>query len=168
MIVTDMAELRRPNYPVDPLEAEEIIRLLEMELSASVRQGVGLAAPQIGVRRRVAIVRTGNHSIDLVNPVLVDREHAILVRGEGCLSLPNILADTWRFDEILFRCDRNPAGVVATGIEALAVQHEVDHLDGILMVDRALRRGVGRNEPCPCGKRTEEGKPVKYKKCHGF
>jgi peptide deformylase len=167
MIITDRDVLRIPNDPVSRDEADGIITLLERELIASQRPGIGLAAPQIGIHKRVAIVRTKSHSIDLVNPVVLDSEHGILVRNEGCLSLPGISVDTWRFGEIFFRCDRNLAGVVATGLEALAVQHEVDHLDGILMTDRSSARGVGRNEPCPCGKRTSDGKPIKYKKCHG-
>jgi peptide deformylase len=167
MITTDTTDLRRPNEPATADEAERIVRLLEGELKASPRPGVGLAAPQIGIHKRVAIVRTRDHSIDLVNPVLVDREHALLVRGEGCLSMPGLSADTWRFDEIFVRCDRNPAGIVATGLEAVAIQHEMDHLDGILMVDRAKKNDVGRNDPCPCGAKTTDGKPVKFKRCHG-
>jgi len=167
MITIDTTDLRRPNEPATADEAGSIVRLLEDELKASPRPGVGLAAPQIGIHKRVAIVRTRDHSIDLVNPVLVDREHALLVRGEGCLSMPDVSADTWRFDEIFVRCDRNPAGIVATGLEALAIQHEMDHLDGILMVDRAKRNDVGRNDPCPCGAKTPDGKPVKFKRCHG-
>lgn len=167
MIVTDREELRKPNGPALPGEALEIIGLLERELAASPRPGIGLAAPQVGVHKRVAIIRTKDHSMDLVNPVMVDREHGVLVRSEGCLSMPGVSVDTWRFGEVFFRCDGNPAGVVATGLEALAVQHEMDHLDGILMTDRAMGRKTGPNEPCPCGALRPDGKPVKFKKCHG-
>lgn len=167
MIVTDLIELRKPNKPATLEEAAEIVHHLERELAASARPGIGLAAPQIGIHKRVAIVRTSAHSIDLVNPVVLNREHSILVHNEGCLSIPGVSVDTWRFDEVLFKCDVCPAGVVVTGLEALAVQHEVDHLDGILMMDRAAGRSIGRNEPCPCGARKEDGRPVKFKHCHG-
>jgi len=167
MIVTDQAELRKPNELASSDEAIGIITKLEHELATSSRLGIGLAAPQIGVHKRVAIIRTKEHLIDLVNPIIFDMEHGILVKNEGCLSMPGMSVDTWRFSEILFRCDGNPAGVVATGLEAVAIQHEIDHLDCMLMVDRAIRGGVGRNDPCPCGKHTDTGKPVKFKKCHG-
>lgn len=167
MITTDTVDLRRPNESATLEEAEKILHLLEEELKTSPRPGVGLAAPQIGIHKRVAIVRTKEHSIDLVNPVLVDRDHALLVKGEGCLSLPGVSVDTWRFDEIFVKCDRNPAGLVATGLEAVAIQHEMDHLDGILMVDRAKKNSVGRNDPCPCGAKNPDGKPLKFKRCHG-
>lgn len=167
MILTDREDLRRLNEPATAEEAVAIIGRLEEELRASPRAGIGLAAPQIGIHKRVAIIRTHDHSVDLVNPVILDRERAIMVRGEGCLSLPGVSANTWRFDEILVACDNHPAGLAATGLEAVAMQHEIDHLDGILMVDRAGGSGVGRNDPCPCGAKTSDGRPVKFKRCHG-
>lgn len=167
MIVTDIGELKLPNTPAAPDEAREIIRALEIELASSQRAGVGLAAPQIGIRRRVAIIRTKGASMDLVNPVVVDKERSIVVRGEGCLSLPGMSVDTWRFDEVFVKCDANPAGFVATGLEAVVVQHEIDHLDGILMTDRSTSIRIGRNDPCPCGAKTPDGKPMKFKRCHG-
>jgi peptide deformylase len=167
MIVTDAIELRKGNGPAAAEEIDGIIRLLEEELRASPRTGIGLAAPQIGIHKRVAIVRTKSHSLDLVNPTILSRERPVFVRGEGCLSVPDKVVDTCRFEEVFFRCDRNPAGVVATGIEALAVQHEIDHLDGVLMMERAVPKGIGRNDPCPCGAVRDDGKPVKFKRCHG-
>lgn len=167
MIVTDSAELRKWNEPAAVDEVDGIVRLLEEELRASLRSGIGLAAPQIGIHKRVAIVRTKNHSLDLVNPVVISRERPAFVKSEGCLSLPGILVDTCRFEEVFFRCDRNPDGAVATGLEALAVQHEIDHLDGVLMIDRAIPKNIGRNDPCPCGALRHDGKPVKFKRCHG-
>lgn len=167
MIVTDIAELKRRNEDALPGEADEIILKLEAELKASPRPGIGLAAPQIGIHKRIAIIRTKDHSIDLVNPVMVERERGIIVKGEGCLSLPGVSADTWRFDEVFVKCDRNTAGLEATGLEAVAIQHEMDHLDGVLLTDRAAMRNAGRNDPCPCGLVDREGKPVKFKRCHG-
>jgi peptide deformylase len=161
MIITDIESLRKQNDPAVNNEIDEIIHLLERELKASPRRGVGLSAPQIGIHKRVAIVRTENHSVDLVNPVILERERPIIVSGEGCLSLPGMSANTCRFDEVVIKCDRNPGGLVATGLESLVMQHEVDHLRGILMIDRTAKGRVGRNDPCPCGK------TVKFKRCHG-
>jgi len=166
MIVTDIAELKLANSEAEPGEAAETVRLLERELKASPRPGIGLAAPQIGIHKRVAIVRTANASIDLVNPRIINKERGILVKGEACLSLPGISADTMRFDEVLVECG-NGSSFVATGFEAIVVQHEIDHLDGVLITDRAAMRNTGRNDPCPCGAKGPEGKPVKFKRCHG-
>jgi len=160
MIITDIVELKLPNKNATIEEAEKIIKLLEQELKSSPRHGVGLAAPQIGIHKRIAIIRTGKYSLDLVNPIIVDREHGMLVKGEGCLSFPNVALNTWRFDEVLVKCDKNPAGVVITGLEAVAVLHETDHCDSVLITDRAAMQKVGRNDLCPCG----SGK--KFKKCH--
>jgi len=161
MIITDIEVLRKPSEQASADEADGIIRLLEDELRASPRGGIGLAAPQIGVRKQVAIIRTENHSVDLVNPVIADRGQAFVFRNEGCLSLPGVSVDTWRFGEVFVKCDRNPAGIVATGLEAVAIQHEIDHLAGILMVDRVGGKNTGRNDPCPCGSK------IKFKRCHG-
>jgi peptide deformylase len=167
MIITDIESLRKQNDSAVNNEIDEIIHLLERELKASTRRGVGLSAPQIGIHKRVAIVRTEGHSVDLVNPVILERERPIIVSGEGCLSLPGMSANTCRFDEVVVKCDRNLGGLVATELEAVAIQHEVDHLNGVLMIDRAAKGGVGRNDPCPCGLKTPDGKTVKFKRCHG-
>jgi peptide deformylase len=161
MIVTDIAELKLSNEDAALGEADWIIGLLESELRSSARPGVGLAAPQIGIHKRVAIVRTKDHAIDLVNPVIVDLDHGMAVESEGCLSFPGVSVGTWRFDEVFVKCDRNPAGMVATGLEAIVLQHEIDHLSGVLITDRAKMRSAGRNDPCPCGSKR------KFKRCHG-
>lgn len=161
MIITDIESLHKLSEPVDENEADVIIKLLEEELKKSPRSGIGLAAPQIGTHKRVAIIRTNGHSVDLVNPQILEKYRPIIVRSEGCLSLPNIFIDTCRFDEIVVICDNNIGGFVATGLEALAIQHEIDHLNGILITDRISMKGTGRNDLCQCGSK------LKYKKCHG-
>jgi peptide deformylase len=162
MIVTDITELKRPNAHAEPGEAESCILRLEKELSGT--SGVGLAAPQIGIHKRIAIVRTDQGTLDLVNPVIVARGMMMLSKDEACLSLPGVSENIWRHGEIVVRDNTNPEGIVATGFLAVVIQHEIDHLDGILITDRAA---AGRNDPCPCGALQENGRPVKYKKCHG-
>ena len=116
----------------------------------SATPGVGLAAPQIGVSERVAVVdvsrdrrktpRPGsNHGLlVLINPRIVSFE-GVQVPREGCLSVPDLLADVRRAEKIRFESweegDQNRI-YEATGFEALAVQHEIDHLDGKLFLDR--------------------------------
>jgi peptide deformylase len=112
-------------------------------------RGIGLAAPQVGVSRRVFVVDVEGEGgarvkLALVNPKLA-RSRGTVVGEEGCLSIPGIHADVRRHAEVTFEAlDENgaPITVQATGLLARALQHELDHLDGILFVDRvsAIRR----------------------------
>jgi peptide deformylase len=166
-IITDKEELRKGNEDIDVYEAKSIINKLEAALEYSPRTGIGLAAPQIRIHKRVAIIRIKNESINLVNPIIVDEESGFMFPDEGCLSLPGVNINTRRFNEIFVRDDLHPAGFVAVGLVAVAIQHEIDHLNGILITDRAVGKNkIGRNDPCFCGKKIN-GKPIKYKRCHG-
>jgi peptide deformylase len=165
MIVTDLDELKKPNTDATAKEADECLAKLGEELGKTT--GVGLAAPQIGIHKRVAIVRTDTDKLNLVNPVIVWKGKMMLSEGEACLSLPGVSENVWRYGEIVVKDDTNPDGIMATGFLAVVIQHEIDHLDGILITDRAVRAKVGRNDPCPCGAKQENGRPVKFKKCHG-
>ena len=170
-IITDLKILRAPNKNVSLEEGKSIIKDLELSLSSSLVPGVGLAAPQIGVNKTVCIVRCKiNNSIenlDLINPIIIDKKHPIINSMEACLSLPGIKVNTRRFKEIFLKDENNPSGIVVTGFTAIVAQHEIDHLEGILVTDRAIGKDkVGRNDPCPCGKKIN-GKVIKFKKCHG-
>jgi peptide deformylase len=105
--------------------------------------GVGLAANQVGVAQRVAVVDVplddGQHAIHtLVNPEIVSRSGSESSE-EGCLSIPGIYDDVTRSFEIRVRAQdehAQPIEFEATGYLARAIQHEIDHLDGVLFVDR--------------------------------
>ena len=170
-ITTDEKILRAPNELVQPEEVESLIQELEESLAQSPRAGVGLAAPQIGINKRIAIVRINTKdvkcSLNLVNPIIVEKLHPFIHKDEGCLSIPNEHFNAQRYGEIFIKDDSNPAGIIAVGFEAVVIQHEIDHLEGVLVRDRVIgKHKVGRNDPCPCGKKIN-GKPVKFKKCHG-
>ena len=166
-IITDIKELRKPNSKIDLYESKTIIEKLEIALSNSKTPGVGLAAPQIGIHKRVAIIRSKEGNIDLVNPKIIEKNYGFTFFEESCLSLPGKTFNTQRYREIFVKDDLHPAGFIAMGLMAVIINHEVDHLDGILSIDRVVgKKKIGRNDPCPCGK-MKNGKPVKYKKCHG-
>lgn len=169
MIITDLSILRKKNEPVMLDEANDIIDLLERELKNSADPGVGLAAPQIGINKKVAIIRVKEEKyINLVNPKITEKNNPYINLEEGCLSLPGQVFNTQRYKEIVVVDDLHPNGFVAVGFIATVIQHELDHLDSILISDRSVGKNkIGRNDPCPCGKFDENGKPVKYKKCHG-
>jgi peptide deformylase len=103
-------------------------------------KGVGLAANQVGLATRVCVVETDeDHSYALVNPVIVERDTAVLKEEEGCLSIPDIYADVERSARVVVEAldeDGQSRRVEGTGLLARALQHEIDHLDGILFLDR--------------------------------
>ena len=106
--------------------------------------GVGLAAPQIGTSNRVLVYRVQPESpiIALVNPEVEWMGKEIEVVEEGCLSLPNVHVDVERPVHVRARAvdERGePMIIEASGLEARVIQHEIDHLDGVLMIERCPR-----------------------------
>jgi len=118
--------------------------------------GVGLAAPQIGVLQRVLLIDVSAKFPDrrplvLVNPEILELHDKKIIR-EGCLSIPEFTANVLRANRIRFRAlDENgtPYEMESEALEAIAVQHENDHLDGILFLDRvaSLKTDVFRRKP---------------------
>jgi peptide deformylase len=106
--------------------------------------GVGLAAPQLGISQRLLVYRIGSEAplITLVNPELEWHSEDVETFEEGCLSIPSVAVDVERPLHVRVRA-RDERGddrlVEASGLEARVIQHEMDHLDGILMLDRASR-----------------------------
>ena len=101
-------------------------------------EGVGLAAPQVGILRRYCIVDVGDGIIELINPV-IDKESGSQEGQEGCLSIPGRYEDVVRPMKVKIHAqDRNgkPFKLTAEGFKARAICHEIDHLDGILYIDR--------------------------------
>lgn len=143
-----LAEL---SLPVETFDDE--LRGFIADLEETRRNGpaaVGIAAPQVGRRQRIVIVDVTktrkpvpNHGyLVLVNPEIVERDGEEVGR-EGCLSVPDYTGNVIRATHILLRA-RDPAGNVLQfhmqGFEARAVQHEIDHLDGLLFTDRVISR----------------------------
>ena len=107
---------------------------------------VGLAAPQIGVSKRAFCLDVSQHKraqsthglIVMLNPVILGRKGRAVMR-EGCMSLPDFTANVGRAEEVIvmgFDPEDNPMMIEADGFEARAFQHEIDHLDGALFLDR--------------------------------
>ena len=159
MIVTDLNILRRPCKEASLFEADAIIKKLEDELNISSIKGVGLSANQIGIDARVCIIRAKTISINLVNPVIVASYDLGSFANDGCLSIPGIFITTQRFNEVFVKDLLHPAGIIVTGLDAVIVQHEIDHLNGIVMFDRQIQIPF-RNDKCWCGS------DKKYKVCH--
>jgi peptide deformylase len=106
--------------------------------------GVGLAATQLGVMRRLLVFQAGPDATPtaLVNPVIEWLSDELSVATEGCLSLPGVAVDVERALHARVRgvgVDAEPLLIEASGLEARVLQHEIDHLDGVLMLDRTVR-----------------------------
>ena len=121
--------------PATPFEAAEIVEKLKSALAQS--GGVGLAAPQIGILRRVIIVRPIENIFAFVNPVIVNRSKRMVRSVEGCLSVPGKTVAIQRHASVTIRHDGGTTQ--CHGLMARIVQHEIDHLDGITIVQRENR-----------------------------
>ncbi len=107
-------------------------------------EGVGIAAPQVGISRRVVVVqrfdKEGTPFEVYVNPEIVARSESVAIGGEGCLSVPDRRGEVPRATQITLRyrdaVTFEPRQEVVEGFTAVIFQHEIDHLDGILYIDR--------------------------------
>lgn len=122
---------------------EEIHRLaLDMAETMKEKQGVGLAAPQVGILKRLIIVEIDyktRKSVALINPKVIKKSREKSVYTEGCLSFPEIFFEIKRAKAVTVRAQDvsgNKVEVKAEGLLARTLQHEIDHLNGILFFDR--------------------------------
>lgn len=131
--------LRKKSKCVEAFD-ERLHELLDdMYQTMKKADGLGLAAPQVGVLKRVVVVDLGDGIIELVNPELVQQE-GMQCEDEGCLSVPGKRKSVKRPARVRVKAqDRHgvPVAFEGTGLAAVAFCHEIDHLDGILFVDKA-------------------------------
>lgn len=135
--------LEKKCLPVTTFDKNLAVLLDDMHETMVESDGVGIAAPQVGVAVRAAIVdfREGQDPIELINPELV------LFEGtetdiEGCLSFPGIFGEVERWDHIKIKAQERDGSwyeLEAEGYEARAIQHEMDHLDGILFTSKITK-----------------------------
>lgn len=146
----DEAKLRRKSAEIKKLDAETKNLIKDLKDTLATQAGAGLAAPQIGVLKRVALVVFGQDDeetqppLAIINPVIVER--GPLGRGfDGCLSIPGLYTwDTLRPTWLVFTArDENWRKIKmrVEGIDAIVVDHEVDHLNGVLFLDRLDKGG---------------------------
>ena len=148
-----MAVLEIKKYPEKVLKQKAVpVTTFDQELQALIDDmietmydapGVGLAAPQVGESKRLAVIDISSKEekvplLVLVNPVIVDFE-GIIEFEEGCLSIPEYTAIVRRAERVLVRAQDRRGEVIeieGTDLLAIALQHEIDHLEGILLIDR--------------------------------
>jgi len=176
-------------------EAREIIAKVQ-DIISKIDHGIGLAAIQINIPKKISVIKNINKKkndeeapdfIYLINAEVIEKEEEFIFINEGCLSFPNTYLNTKRYrhvviknqfindnneleDETLYAYYANDSNEKnSDGLIAIAVQHEIDHFSGKLIIDYGMKsepvknenKKIGRNDPCPCG----SGK--KYKKCCG-
>ena len=131
--------LREKAKPVKAIN-DSILRLLDnLRDNLHEYEGVGLAAPQIGVSKRVIVVDNGEEYYELINPEII-REEGLDTAIEGCLSIPQLTGKVKRAARVTVKGlnrEGEELSIEADGLLARAFQHEIDHLDGVLFVDRA-------------------------------
>ncbi len=137
--------LRQKCRPVTVIN-KKIKRLLDnMKETMYAANGVGLAAPQVGISKRIIVVDVGEGFWELLNPEIIFQEGEE-VGVEGCLSIPGVAGEVKRAFKVKVKgLDRSGQEqiITAEGLGARALQHEIDHLDGVLFIDKADRISQG-------------------------
>lgn len=180
-IVTDKMKLRKDSKPVTEEDDVEGLRDLLFE-NLIEHEGIGLSAIQLGIPKRACVINV-KEPIFLVNPEIVEREGE-LEYVEGCLSFPNTTVATERNMEVLveadnhegqlhFHPDEDAEDLDDRGLlECVVAQHEIDHVNGVLMFDRRIQKNepyeldqmdIGRNDRVLIEDEEDEVKKVKYK-----
>jgi peptide deformylase len=133
-------KLRRRAEPVGEI-TPEVRRIVDDLVDTMYDEaGIGLAAPQVGISMRLIVIGDdkGRAARPLVNPTIVDRGGEI-TGEEGCLSIPGVFADVTRAEWVQLDAtdlEGKPISIRARGLQARVLQHEIDHLDGVLFIDR--------------------------------
>ena len=135
--------------PVDRIDKKLRHLLDDMAETMYAKEGVGIAAPQVGVPIRVAVIDVDKKKrYELINPVIVEREGSVIDQ-EGCLSFPGMFGDVERAEKVKVEYTNRYGKkrvVDAEGLLARCLQHEIDHLDGKLFIEIANNLTEGRRE----------------------
>jgi len=154
--------LRQRAKPVQKVTKRHAKLLHDMEETMYAAEGVGLAAPQVGVSERLIVVDDGDGPIHIINPEIIEAEGSVVDR-EGCLSIPGVAGYVERSERVAVTGldgRGRPLRLNAEGLLARILQHEIDHLDGILFIDKATsitRSDAGEEEPAEGEAGGDEG-----------
>ena len=132
--------LRQLSKPVEHFTKEVRDLISQMKMIMENNNGVGLAAPQIGIPLRVITCELDDKFYVFINPEIIKTSKEAVAMEEGCLSLPNIYGEVIRPEKIILKAinaDGKKIKLKAFGLLARVIQHEIDHLDGILFIDKA-------------------------------
>ena len=137
---TDNETLRKKSRDVETIDDRILTLLDDMAETMYDANGVGLAAPQVGILKKVVVIDIGEGLIELINPVIIYKKGE-QIDAEGCLSVPGRSATVSRPEKVIVRA-KNRKGeeieITGTGLLARALCHEIDHLSGTLYIDNAI------------------------------
>lgn len=137
----DQLRIKSEGVSDDRITSPEMKLLIdELKETMKIENGVGIAAPQIGVHDRVIIAETDGVPTAYINPVITERSFRMVDSEEGCLSVPGCVGIVRRHRSVTVKAtieDGSPVTINARELLAIIFQHEIDHLDGILFIDRA-------------------------------
>ncbi len=132
--------LRKKSRPVEKIDDKILTIIEDMKETMYEKNGVGLAAPQIGILKRLVVIDIGEGPIVLINPVIVYQKGE-QIETEGCLSVPGVWGTVKRPEKVIVRA-MNPQGETVEyegeGLLAIAFCHEIDHLDGTIYTDKVI------------------------------
>ncbi len=137
--------LRKIAIPIEikDLKTDELNQyLVDLFEMMKEKDGLGLASPQIGIQKRIAVVNTADGPLFLINPKLVKQSLLKAIDEEGCLSVPGVFGKVKRSKKITIKTlDKNGQWqeIVARGLLARVILHEMDHLDGVLFIDKLIK-----------------------------
>ncbi len=144
MAVLDVIKYGHPTLRkvAEPYTQEEVNQqFIEDMLDTMYEEdGVGLAAPQVNVSKRLIVVSDRENEYVLFNPKIIANSESSKYDYEGCLSLPGLHANVPRFEKVVVQArdaEWNPVEITARGLLAVVFQHEIDHLNGVFYIDRA-------------------------------
>lgn len=135
-ILREKSELVKPKDISKGIYAEF---LADMTATMLKKDGVGLAAPQVSISLRIIVIQYKNKIINLFNPIISKKSWSKNIGEEGCLSVPNVFGNVMRHTKIV--CNYldekgEKQKIIASGMLARILQHECDHLDGVLFIDK--------------------------------
>jgi peptide deformylase len=138
------AFLKKKASPVQNIDGNFQTIIDKMAETMYLAPGLGLAAIQVGVDQSLIVYdvsdkEDGHHLQVLINPRIIDRQGEMVSAEEGCLSVPEFRADVIRAEQVFvegFDRDGNPKKIEASGLLSIVLQHEIDHLNGTLFIDR--------------------------------
>ena len=167
--------LRVKCSPVEIVDDKIRSILSDMAFTMHSYNGIGLAAPQIGIDKQIAVVDIGEGLISLINPEIIDKNGRSAIE-EGCLSLPEILLKVKRADSVKVKAldgTEKEVTIDAKGLLSTVIQHEIDHVNGTLIIDYSnfikrefLKRKLRKGTLCST-KRFREGTLCCTKKLDG-
>lgn len=139
-IIKKEDQLLRKRSKLVPKITPNVLKLLDnMKETMYTAQGVGLAAPQVGVLKRIVVIDVGEGLIELINPEIIEASGED-TDVEGCLSCPGLIGEVTRASKVKVKAlNREGKEITIIGEDLLArcLQHEIDHLEGILFIDKA-------------------------------